>query len=215
MELDEMEEDLKSFGVLKSEKRKHERLKATIYRVRNSVTVVFDKERHEKRLTKLRESTMDIHTLRIQTEELLKKRSNTSSPSQLRKRLPHQYSSVQKVSQTLHEALSNAWVCPYTGHKTHYGRLCVEAQVQDMVRLDLALSYKPYQHNTDSNTRNEKYDDHVWVYVQSSKIQTTSVGPMQEKLIDTISPYDGLASALYLNQTDADSSLTFQRVTQS
>lgn len=170
-ELDEMEEDLKSFGVLKNEKRQvsqcmlprsthppftfdqHEKLKATINRVRNSIKVVFDKDRYIKRLTKLRESNMDLHTFRMQIEELLKRRSDTVSLSKIRKRLPPHYSSVQKVSQTLHEALSNAWNCPYSGHKTHYGKLCVEAQVQNVVRLDLALSYKPCQTGDSSSSR--------------------------------------------------------------
>lgn len=89
----------------------------------------------------------------MQLQELLKKRSDTFRQPQVRKMLPRHYCSVQKVSQTLHEALSSAWNCPYSGHETHYGKLCLEAQAQDMVRLDLALSYKLCQGDNSLNIR--------------------------------------------------------------
>lgn len=171
MKLEEMEEDLKSFAVLKSEKRQvssimlpgllthlltfdqHEKLKATIYRVRNSMKVVFDKERYERHLIELRESNMDLYTFRMQLTEILERESGTFRQSRYRKRLPRHYFSVQKVSQTLHKALSIAWKCQSSGHDTHYGKICVEAQVQDMVRLDLALSYKLCQSSNSSNSK--------------------------------------------------------------
>ncbi|KAJ5964877.1 uncharacterized protein N7479_004753 [Penicillium vulpinum] len=192
-ELDEMEESLKAFSVLK---------------------IVFNKKRYETHLTKLRESNMDLHTFRMQLDELLKKRSNTFSQPQVRKFLPRHYSSVQKVSQTLHEALSSAWDCSYSGHETHYGKLCVEAQVQDMVRLDMALSYKMGQDDNRSNLL-RKDDDHIWIYVQSAKIEPKFTDLMRQNSVDDALPSSDTPSVtLCPSQSNANISFALQPVAQ-
>lgn len=249
-ELDEMEEDLKSFAILKGQKRKvsthcphqhslfpltsgqQEKLKAAIHRVRDSITVAFEKEHYESRLTKLRENNMDLHLFRMQLAELLDKRLNLSRPSKTRKRLPLHYSSVQKVSQTLHEALSSALNCPNSGHETHYGKLCVEAQVQDTVRLDLALSYKISSSYENSNTRyfcpfSIKHiqltmsfsivdcDDHVWFYVQSTNLETSTTEIMQETSLSTENTCQDLTRPATSGRTDTISLPALQPALQS
>lgn len=117
----------------------HEKLKSAIYRVRDSVKIAFDKSTYYENLSKLRERNSDLIVLRSQIREFHKNRKDLASPSVTT--LPRHYEAVNSASKTLHEALSAAWNCPYPGHKTHYGKLCVETQASNALQLDIALSH--------------------------------------------------------------------------
>jgi hypothetical protein len=54
--------------------------------------------------------------------------------------LPGRFHSIQNASQKLHEALCKAWCCDDLAHRGHYAKLCLDADVQTEVRLDLAIS---------------------------------------------------------------------------
>jgi len=115
----------------------HEKLKSAIYRVRDSVKIAFDKSTYDENLSKLRERNSDLIALRSQIREFHKNRKDLASSSVT----TQHYEAVNSASKTLHKALSDAWNCPYPGHKAHYGKLCVEAQASNALRLDIALSH--------------------------------------------------------------------------
>jgi hypothetical protein len=121
---------------------KHEKLKAAIERLRNSLKISFHKEDYEKTVARLRERNNEFQLLRSQIERFQQKRVDNSKKSLARKSLPSHYSLIQRASQTLHQALSAAWNCQHSEHVTHCAKLCIEAQVQSMVKLDMALSYE-------------------------------------------------------------------------
>jgi hypothetical protein len=121
---------------------KNERLKAAIQRLRNSLKISFHKDEYERTVARLRERNNEFQLLRSQIERFQQKRVEDTKKSLARKSLPSHYSLIQRASQTLHQALSVAWNCQHSEHVTHCAKLCIEAQAQSMVKLDMALSYE-------------------------------------------------------------------------
>jgi len=67
------------------------------------------------------------------------------------KPLPNGIPSIQSASQKLHEALCGVWCCDDSAHRSHYAKLCVDVQVEEQVRLDLAISC--YESNVHGDNR--------------------------------------------------------------
>lgn len=193
----------------------HEKLKSAIYRVRDSVKIAFDKSTYDANLSKLRERNSDLIALRSQIREFQKNRKDLARSSAMA--LPSHYESIHSASKTLHEALSGAWNCPYPGHKPHYGKLCVEAQAQNAVRLDMALSHNLLGESATqlryvSSGRNyniinlitgirDRGSDHSWVYVQSVKLDGTAISNKHGALEATATSKE-LSTALQTIQQD-------------
>ena len=117
------------------------------------------------------------------------------------KTLPSKIIAIQKASQKLHEALSNAWCCGDLTHAEHFAKICLDAKVEAGVNLDLAILYQGREFDEDErylawlilrfripdscdlhiacwlSEANHTYSEAtpeppIWLYVQSTSIET-------------------------------------------
>lgn len=170
--LDEVREEMGSFDVLLASKTKvcadvpehkhhtnlsrrtqDESIKKAIKRLKGAIKITFNKSNYEQCLTRLREQNNDLGLLQSQISAFQKHFTSTPRSLVHPKALPDRFRSIQNVSQKLHEALCSAWCCDDAEHRGHYAKLCLDAEVQTEVRLDLAISC----HETSDGTNNE-YD---------------------------------------------------------
>lgn len=117
-----------------------ESFKLTLKRLGGAVKITFDKSRHDRCLTTLRDRNGDLSALRSQIGAFQRHDARGSSTHLQHSDLPSGISSIQSASQKLHDALCDAWCCDDPAHRCHYAKLCVDAQVEAEVRLDLAIS---------------------------------------------------------------------------
>ena len=54
--------------------------------------------------------------------------------------VPKHYNTIEIAARELHEALCEAWCCDDAARRSHYAKLCLDAEVQSEVQLDLAIS---------------------------------------------------------------------------
>ncbi|KAF2176640.1 hypothetical protein K469DRAFT_606524 [Zopfia rhizophila CBS 207.26] len=169
--LDEFEEGLKDFDVVTSERVKGESLRKTFLRVRKAAAMSFEKSRFEKNLADLKERNYDLKELRCQINEL-QQLPQTSSTLSYPRKCPHtRYNLIQKTSQKLHEALTDAWKCQDAAHFGHYAKLCVDAEVGSGVQLKMAVSYQ--RRVAQNATRSAIEEPPIWLCVQSTTIDTS------------------------------------------
>jgi len=157
--LDEVREEMGSFDVLVASKttvcadvpkhkhhtnlRRHtqdESIKKAVKRLKGAIKITFNKSNYEQCLVRLREQNNDLGLLQSQISAFQKHFASSKGPLIRPKALPERFRSVQNVSQKLHEALCSAWCCDDARHRGHYAKLCLDAEVQTEVRLDLAIS---------------------------------------------------------------------------
>jgi hypothetical protein len=117
----------------------NEKLKSAIKRLRGAITLPFEKSTYERSLDKLRDRNGELGALR---QQIVAFQQITPATGTLVKHraLPSRFRSIQNASQKLHEALCDAWCCDDPGHRGHYAKICLDADVQTEVRLDLAIS---------------------------------------------------------------------------
>ncbi|KAF2865320.1 hypothetical protein BDV95DRAFT_632374 [Massariosphaeria phaeospora] len=168
--VDEMDEEMSKFDVLTAQKDKDESIKATIRRLRNAVRITFDKSKYEQSLANLRDRNFELSTLRAHIGAFQPKTCSDLSCVG-GKALPSRIDAIKSTSQKLHEALAGAWCCGDLKHGGHYAKLCLDAEVQNEVRLDLAISCQET-----CQTPNERSipEPPIWLYVQSVSIETTA-----------------------------------------
>jgi hypothetical protein len=116
-------------------------------RLRGVAQVAFNKSKYERCLTDLRDRNDDLSTLRSQIRAFQHQATSTIGTVMRHKTLPDRFQSIQGASQKLLEALCSAWCCDDSKHCGHYAKLCLDAEVQAEVRLDLAISC----HETSNN----------------------------------------------------------------
>jgi hypothetical protein len=116
-----------------------ESIKSTLKRLKGAIQITFDKSRHDRCLASLRDRNGDLSALRSQIGAF-QRHAHEANTCVKHKLLPAGISSVQSASQKLHEALCGAWCCDDPAHRGHYAKLCVDVQVEEQVRLDLAIS---------------------------------------------------------------------------
>ncbi|KAE8845897.1 hypothetical protein PTNB73_01878 [Pyrenophora teres f. teres] len=158
-----MEEEMKKFNILQEQKQKDEMLKFAIKRLRGAVTICFDKSKFEKGLSKLRDRNGELAALRQQMAAF-QQNARTLGTLVNHKALPSRFQSIQSASQKLHEALSDAWCCDDLAHRGHCAKLCLDAEAQTEVHLDLAISCHELTAGTDNFHPGEPP---IWLYVQS------------------------------------------------
>jgi hypothetical protein len=101
---------------------------------------MFDKSKHESWLAKLRDRNADLSALRNQHEAFRQQNASLSVTVMRHAVLPFQFVKIQEASQKLHEALCQSWCCDDAAHRGHYAKLCVAAEANAEVQLDLAIS---------------------------------------------------------------------------
>ena len=128
-----------------------ESLKSAIRRLRNSSKITFEKSKYEKSLSDLRDHNSQLCQLRSHLGDFQNQRTCPADRCIGRKTLPSQITAIQRASQKLHEALSNAWCCGDLAHAGHFAKICLDAEVQAGVHLDLAISC--HEKESDNNER--------------------------------------------------------------
>ncbi|KAH7398767.1 hypothetical protein DE146DRAFT_504079 [Phaeosphaeria sp. MPI-PUGE-AT-0046c] len=189
--IDEIKGEMEKFDDLRAQKRKDETFKAAIKRLRGATRIVFNKSKYDRCLADLRDRNDDLTTLRSQICAFQQQPTNTIGALVQHKMLPDRFQAIQGASQKLHEALCSAWCCDDSKHRGHYAKLCLDAEVQEEVRLDLAISC----HETPSaDGRVVAFEPPIWLYVQSMHMSMTSTAhdstPSQtmQNLRNTIPP---------------------------
>jgi hypothetical protein len=116
----------------------NEKLKTAIKRLRGAITLTFEKSSYERSIEKLRDRNGELGALR---QQIVAFQQITPATGNLVKHrtLPGRFQFIQNASQKLHEALCNAWCCDDPAHRGHYAKLCLDADFQTEVRLDLAI----------------------------------------------------------------------------
>ncbi|KAI9686883.1 MAG: hypothetical protein M1822_002636 [Bathelium mastoideum] len=166
--LDQIQRKLSCFDVLKHHQRSNERFKDTVRRLRGGITISFEKAQYVQSIDYLRDRNTDLKTLRNQIGEFVQRQLCSSREFTLC-RIPDRFRKIQEASTTLHEALTKALHqrCPDADYSCHRTLLCVEADVCDFVRLDLAISH-------DSARSSQTVEPPAWFCVKST---TTHVSP--------------------------------------
>src|SRR5690242_2389754 len=117
-----------------------ESIKSTLKRLKGAITITFEKSRYDRCLTSLRERNGDLSALRSQVRAFQRHDTQKTSTCTHHKALPGGIRAIQTASLKLHEALCSAWCCDDPDHRGHHAKLCIDAQAQTEVRLDLAIS---------------------------------------------------------------------------
>ncbi|KAI9784902.1 MAG: hypothetical protein M1816_000597 [Peltula sp. TS41687] len=165
--LKEFEQELKCFDILRTRRTKGEKLKDTIRRVRRSIQIGFEKSKFENIVVSLRDSNTDLCQLRSYLGDFQQQHLHPSNQCLTRRSLPPQYNEIQETSQRLHEALFREWCCGDASHTAHTAKLFLDAQVNDDVRLDIALSF--YRKDLQRSMTAERP---IWICVESKNIAT-------------------------------------------
>ncbi|KAF2131118.1 hypothetical protein P153DRAFT_355895 [Dothidotthia symphoricarpi CBS 119687] len=173
-----MKEEMKKFDVLFERKQSGESIRSTIKRLRGAIKIVFDKSKYEKSLVSLRDRNGDLSALRSQIGTFQQQNTSTTGTSVRHKPLPARFQSIQNSSLKLHEALCSAWCCDDSAHRGHYAKLCLEAEVQTEVRLDLAISC----HGATIDNR-LPCEPPIWLYVQSMSMAKKDCTEKTSKVI--------------------------------
>ncbi|KAF1828669.1 hypothetical protein BDW02DRAFT_511784, partial [Decorospora gaudefroyi] len=159
-------EEMKKFDVLQEQKQKNEKVRSAIKRLRGAISITFDKSKYDRCLEKLRDRNGELAAFRQQIDAFQQTTRNLVK----HKTAPGRFQSIQNASQKLHEALCGAWCCDDPAHRRHYAKLCLDAEVQTEVRLDLAIScHEPGTDGRDILPR----EPPIWLYVQSMGITST------------------------------------------
>ena len=117
----------------------NEKLKSAIRRLRGAVGITFDKSAHEKTLDKLRARNGELKALREQIAAF-RHGARASDALVRHKAIPHHIQSIRSASHKLHDALCSSWCCDESAHRGHHAKLCLDAEIQSEVCLNIAIS---------------------------------------------------------------------------
>ncbi|KAF2651954.1 hypothetical protein K491DRAFT_696015 [Lophiostoma macrostomum CBS 122681] len=166
--IDDLQEELHKFDLFVESRIGGESIRSTIRRLRAAARITLDKSKYERILANLRDHNADLTQLRSHFGELQQQRDCTERDS-LNRKSPFRGGTIRTASLKLYEALCSAWCCEDADHDGHNAKLCLEAEVEEEVRLDLAISCQ--------QTRRQSPDSFVveppiWLTVQSVRINT-------------------------------------------
>ncbi|KAH6618467.1 hypothetical protein C7974DRAFT_415841 [Boeremia exigua] len=198
--IERMTEEMTAFDDLLSQKAKGESIKSALKRLGVAIKITFEKSRHDSCLANLRDMNGDLSALRSQVGAFQRPNIQQTGSFVQHKALPRGIGSIQDASQKLHEALCGAWCCDDAAHRGHYAKLCIDAQVQAEVRLDLAIScHEPSPSgqmrwdlislrrgrmlNIDSLLANPP----IWLYVQSMSTSQDVCGQQGDAILSNTS----------------------------
>ncbi|KAF2235089.1 hypothetical protein EV356DRAFT_514708 [Viridothelium virens] len=143
--LRDIQNDLQIFETRNCKPGSMESTRRRVSDLRNAVIIAFEKNVYLKKIRYLAELCEELRILRPQLNDS-DSQSGTIVPSKRpsNREVLDRFRAVREVSATLHEAFANAWPssCAEATHSQHTTLLCVDAEVNDCVRLDLAVSYE-------------------------------------------------------------------------
>ncbi|KAI9695602.1 MAG: hypothetical protein M1820_008527 [Bogoriella megaspora] len=182
----DIENDLDTFqinnqvpGIVETAKRKA----ATL---RNALVVSFEKSVYLKKLRNLADLCDNLRTLRQQLSEYdTASNSLVSTDRTKRGKLPPCFQTIREASATLHDAFAHTWPrsCKEQTHSQHKTILCLDAKVEDHVRLDLAVSYEPILN--DQQRRFLMNEPPIWLYVCSTTARQAQLQIMGKRKLDS------------------------------
>ena len=107
------------------------------------MVTAFEKKHYLRRIEGLKDLRETLTLFRQQIDTMLLPRKSHSVKEGMNSTIPRQFKRVRNTSSTLHEALLHAWshACPEAAHLEHKTLLCLDARVEESVRLYLAVSY--------------------------------------------------------------------------
>jgi hypothetical protein len=117
-----------------------ESMRSAYKRLRKALKLSFDKPKYDKCLQSLRDRNTELCALRSQIVALQQQDGGSSSVCIRYKALPSRFSEIQNASRQLHGALRTHWRCADAARGDHHAKLCLDADVMDEVRLDLAIT---------------------------------------------------------------------------
>jgi hypothetical protein len=116
-------------------------MRSAYKRLRKALKLSFDKPKYDKCLQSLRDRNTELCALRSQIVALQHQENKSSVVCARYKALPSRFSDIQNASRQLHQALRTSWHCAANAtRRDHYAKLCLDAEVMDEVRLDLAIT---------------------------------------------------------------------------
>jgi hypothetical protein len=116
-------------------------MKSAYKRLRKALKLSFDKPKFDKCLQSLRDRNTELCALRSQIVALQQQDNESSGICARYKPLPSRFREIQNASRQLHQALRTSWRCAAdAARRDHYAKLCLDADVVDEVRLDLAIT---------------------------------------------------------------------------
>ncbi|KAI9659934.1 MAG: hypothetical protein M1821_001286 [Bathelium mastoideum] len=140
-----IQSDLQLFETQNCKPGSMELVKRRVSDLRNAVTIAFEKNVYLKKIRNLAELCEELRILRSQLSDNDAQFGGiVTSKRPSNREVLDRFRAVREASATLHEAFANAWPssCVEATHSQHKTILCVDAEVNDYVRLDLAVSYE-------------------------------------------------------------------------
>ncbi|KAI9684549.1 MAG: hypothetical protein M1822_005637, partial [Bathelium mastoideum] len=144
-QLVEIQSDLDHISPLQPRVGTNSQFKEFTSSVKSGLTLSFEKSNYMRKIDNLRVLREELTTLRSQVTVLGEAAAhNGHRHSVLNHDMCTRFRTVREASTTLHEALSQVWdhSCRETSHSQHNTILCLDAKVDNCVRLDLAISYE-------------------------------------------------------------------------
>ncbi|KAK6440584.1 hypothetical protein LTR95_003189 [Oleoguttula sp. CCFEE 5521] len=152
-ELGSLQRKLSIFDqALLAQRQPNDKLKDTMIRLRSAMQITFNKTDYEKHIEAIRGDNADLRSIRSY-------RYQPSSQQVVPFELPASFSKARKAVKALYEALDGSWSCADVKHVRHAAKLCLEAKVEEDVRLDLALA---------CTSTGSPPPEPLWLYVRSS-----------------------------------------------
>lgn len=131
--------------------------------------ISFMESKHKGRLEILQSLNGKLRLLSSQRCQLLEK-PRFSSACIIRKQVPSSFASVRASSQSLHDALADAWSCTDISHTSHQAKLSLDAKYDNgSVGLDMAISCRRRLPNIEARPPPEPP---TWLYVRSVTTKT-------------------------------------------
>jgi hypothetical protein len=117
-----------------------ESTKEAFRRLQQALHFSFDKSSLEKQINRLRKGNTDLMALRSQLGQM-DQRISQPSGSLAHKSIPRHFSEVQQISSEAYSALTTSFSCTDTSHDQHSAAVCLDAEVVEEIRLDMAIVY--------------------------------------------------------------------------
>ncbi|EUC42454.1 hypothetical protein COCMIDRAFT_7987 [Bipolaris oryzae ATCC 44560] len=204
--LEDIASELEGFDPFLSQKLPTESFKTAYKRLSKPLKFTFNKSRYEKCLNSLRDRNSELISLRSQVVAIEQQEVPSGICIQHVK-LPDRFETIQTVSRKLHESLCGVWHCDQPAHCGHDAKLCLDADVNHDVTLDLAISCRESSYvNSSSSPLPEST---IWLFVQSTSTSADTL-PNTSKIQESADMCSELALEL-LNPVVSSSSKTLKK----
>lgn len=130
-------------------------------RLRSAIRITINVNAYERQIEALRSDSADLRTIGSYRSQPAAK---TSACRKMARGPVCDSDQIRKATKALHQTLGDAWCCANATHAEHAAKLCLQARVEDGVRLELALSCS--KRAPDFSMKSDD-DPPLWLYVRS------------------------------------------------